>query len=124
MTDARVGEQLAGRGVVDDLMDVDGDTPVFPVAKPLGLDAAGDGGELPGPVVAYRRAPDDAPALPRVGPVYVRVHQLEGGGDVAGVERAVGRAQQGLALRHTLHHGKLASWARSDGAARTIARRS
>src|SRR5215218_10308571 len=95
-----VRDQLAVTGVADHLMNLDRDGAVGLLGEALGLDGARDGGELPGPVVADCRAADHPPALPGVGPIHVRVHQLERGLDVARVERPVGGPQDLLSIRH------------------------
>jgi hypothetical protein len=69
VADAGIGDQIAGAGVVDYLMDIDGDTAVRLLGEPLGLDLARDGGELPSQIVADRRAADLPTAFPGVGPI-------------------------------------------------------
>jgi hypothetical protein len=74
-----VGDELARAGVVDHLMDIDRDPAVRLLGEALGLDIAGDLGELPGPVIANRRAAGYPTALPGVGPVHLGMHQLDRG---------------------------------------------
>jgi hypothetical protein len=83
-----------------DLVDIDRDAAVRFIGDARGLDMAGDGGELPLPVVANRRAAYYPTAFPGVGPVHLGVHQLDRGLDVAGVERAVAGPQELLSVRH------------------------
>ncbi len=66
-----IGEQFAGVGVADHLTYVDGDAAVRLLREGFGLDGAGDGSELPVPVVANRRAADYSTAFP-LGDLYRR----------------------------------------------------
>src|SRR5215211_81607 len=67
VANAGIGDEIPGAGVVDHLMDIDGDAAVRLLGEALGLDLARDGGELPAPVVADRRAAAHSTAFPGVG---------------------------------------------------------
>src|SRR3954470_9581385 len=95
-----IGEKRAGIGVVDDLMNIHRDAPVVVLVKTLGVDSAGDGGELSRPVGANRRSAPDATAFPGVGPVDVGMHELNRGLDVASIECAIGRPHERFPIRH------------------------
>lgn len=71
---------------MNDLVDVDGDAAVRLLGEALGLYLARDRLELARPIGRHCVAPDDAAALPSVGPVDVGMHQLDGGLEVAGVK--------------------------------------
>jgi hypothetical protein len=90
VANARVGDQLARARVANYLMDIDRNAAVGLLGESLGHNVARDGGELPVPVVADRRSADDPTALPGVGPIDLRVHQLDRGVNVASIEGAVG----------------------------------
>jgi hypothetical protein len=85
-----VRDELSGARIVDQLMDLDRDAAVGLLGEAIRLNLARDGGELPAPIVAHRRLADDPTALPGVGPIDLRVHQLDRRLDVAGVKCAVG----------------------------------
>src|SRR4030095_10386059 len=61
---------------------------------------ARDRGELPLPVVADRLPAHHPTALPGVGPIDLRMHQLDRSLEIAGVERTVGGAQDLLRVRN------------------------
>ena len=119
--DSCVGEEIARPRVVDDLVHVDSDAAVGLLGEALGFDAAGDGGELTGPVVAHRRAADDPAALPGVRPIDIRVHELDSCVDVTRVECRVGGSEEGLQRVHAHPfilrlRGELRAWdAGADG---------
>jgi hypothetical protein len=93
VANARVGDELARTRVADYLMDIDRNAAVGLLRESLGLNVARDGSELPAPVVADLRTADDPTALPGVGPIDLRVHQLDRGVNVASIEGAVGGSQ-------------------------------
>jgi hypothetical protein len=99
VANAGVGDEFAATAIVDDLVDIHGDAAVRLLREALRLDAAGDRGELPHPVVADRLPPHDTTALPGVGPVDLEVHQLDRRIHIARVERAVGGSQNLLRVR-------------------------
>jgi hypothetical protein len=93
VANARVGDELARARVADYLMDIDRNAAVVLLGESLGLNVARDGGELPVPVVADSRSADDPTALPGVGPIDLRVHQLDRGVNIASIEGAVGGSE-------------------------------
>jgi hypothetical protein len=77
----RIGDELACVRVVDHLVDVDRDGPIRLLGEALGLDLAGDGGELSGPVLADSCAANHPTTLPGVGPIDLGIQQLDRGLD-------------------------------------------
>jgi hypothetical protein len=97
-----VRDELAGARIADYLMHIDGDAAVGFLGKALRFYRARDRLELSVPVVANRRAADHPTALPGVRPIHLRVHELDRGVEIAGVERAVGGPQRFLSAWHAI----------------------
>lgn len=100
VTNAGVGDELAGVRVVDHLMDIYCDVAVWLFGEDLGLDPAGEGSKLPIPVITNRFATDNPATLPGVRPIDLRMHQIDRSVDVARVERTVGEPQRLLGIPH------------------------